>query len=100
MRQRGTWLGSSRCRTKLTAVITAIVVASMSDRLARPVGGSRVCRTGDTSQLEPLDVTRGDGFRRVGVALDVSLRAVSQPSFELVGVGAGGAGELEGEGMA
>ena len=51
-------------------------------------------------RLEALDVGRSDGFGWVRIALDVALRAMAEAAFELVGVSAGGAGELEGEGMA
>ncbi len=47
-----------------------------------------------------FDVAGGDVFGRVGVAGDVALRAVAEASFEFVGVGVGGLGELERERVA
>ena len=46
---------------------------------------------------EFFDVAGGDGLRWVGVALDIALGAVAQPSLQLVGVGARHLGQVEGE---
>ena len=49
---------------------------------------------------ELLDVAGGHGLGRVGVALDVALRAVAEPALQLVGIGTGHLGQVEGEGVA
>src|SRR3712207_7373484 len=51
-----------------------------------------------SSPLFPYPPLSRSGW--VGVALDVALRAVAQPPFQLVGVGARHLGEVEGEGVA
>jgi hypothetical protein len=49
---------------------------------------------------ELLDLAGGDVLGRVGVALDVPLRALAEPAFQLVGAGTGHLGDVEGEGVA
>lgn len=75
-----------------------VPVATLGAVLAR--FSRRVNRSPSRSPLQMLDVARGDGFRRVGVALNVSLGAVAHAPFELVGIGAGEPHELKREGMA
>jgi hypothetical protein len=48
---------------------------------------------------ELLDVGGGDLFRGVGVALDIALRAVTEPSLQLVGIRTSRLREVEGEGV-
>src|SRR5215211_1635550 len=52
------------------------------------------------SSSELFDVAGGHGLGRVGVTLDVPLRAVAETALQLVGVGARHLGQVEGEGMA
>jgi hypothetical protein len=49
---------------------------------------------------ELLDVGGGDLLRRVGVALDVALRAVPQPPFQLIRIRPGHLGEMKRESVA
>ena len=49
---------------------------------------------------ELLDVAGGDLGGRVRVALNIALGAVAQPTLQLVGIGAGHLGQVEGEGVA
>src|SRR5574341_2446787 len=47
-----------------------------------------------------LDVSRRHILRRVGVTLDVALRAVAQPPLQFVGIGVRSLRQLEGKRMA
>ena len=49
---------------------------------------------------EILDVAGGNLLRRVGVALNVALRAAPQSPLQLVGIRPGDLRQVEGEGMA
>ncbi len=95
--------GSKADRPQLTACLDYLRAGAVSWNSCRPTGpvGRQIERAGGVAGCSShgFDVARGDVFGRVGVAGDVALGSVSETSFELVGVGIGGLGELEREGV-
>src|SRR5712692_10490312 len=50
--------------------------------------------------LKTLNIRRCHMFWGIGIALNVALGAVTEPSLQLIGISAGDFGQLEGKGMA